>query len=80
MRDYYKEKLRVLTTLRNNLFTCLIVIIGGTIGLFFTDLNIIKAIPFTVVGAYFGLRFLLNLLSVNNDIDKTLEDLKNECK
>ena len=80
MRDYYKEKLKALTTLRNNLFTCLIVIIGGTIGLFFADIDVVKTLPFAFVGAYFGFRVLLNLLSVNNDIEVTLEDLKNECK
>jgi len=80
MKDYYKEKIRTLTTLRNNLFACLIVIIGGTIGLFLTDINVAKAFLFILAGIYFGLKFLINLLSVNKEIDITLEELKNVCK
>ena len=80
MKDYYREKIKTLVALRNNLFACLIVIIGGTIGLFFTDMSITKTALFISAGIYFGLKFLLNLLSVNNEIDITLEELKNECK
>ena len=80
MKDYYKEKIRTLTTLRNNLFACLIVIIGGTIGLFLTDISIAKALLFILAGIYFGLKFLINLLSVNKEIDIILEELKNVCK
>jgi len=80
MKDYYKEKIRMPIALRNNLFACLVVIIGGTIGLFLTDINIAKVFPFLFAGIYFGLRFLLNLLSVNKEIDIIFEGLKNECK
>lgn len=79
MRDYYKEKIDTLTTLRANLFTCVIVLTGGIVGLFFSNVKITTLVIFALIGGYIDMTFIVNMISIHNDINKTLEDLKNEC-
>ena len=76
MREYYKEKVKNLVALRNNLFTSVIVLTSGVVGLFFVNQPFLKLLPFMVIGGYFDLVFLFNLLSINNQIDIILEELK----
>lgn len=76
MREYYKEKIKNLIALRNNLFTCVIVLTGGVTGLFFVNHPSSVLLPFILIGIYFDLIFLLNLLSVNTDINKFIERIK----
>ena len=76
MREYYKEKVKNLVALRNNLFTSVIVLTSGVFGLFFVNQPFLKLLPFMVIGGYFDLVFLFNLLSINNQIDIILEELK----
>ncbi len=76
MGEYYKEKVKSLTSLRSNLFTCVIVLTGGVIGLFFLDAPLPLRVIFIIIGMYFGIIFLLNLLSINDEIDRNLEELK----
>ena len=76
MREYYKEKIKNLVALRNNLFTSVIVLTSGVVGLFFINQSFVKLLPFMAIGGYFDFVFLLNLLSINNKIDKILEELK----
>ncbi len=76
MRDYYKEKIKNLVALRTNLFTCVIVLTGGVAGLFFVNESTLKVLPFILIGIYFDLVFLINLLSVSRDIDRYIEEIK----
>lgn len=76
MREYYKERIKNLVALRNNLFTSVIVLTSGVVGLFFIDQPYIKLFPFIAIGAYFDFVFFMNLLSVNKDIDKYIEEIK----
>ena len=80
MKDYYKEKIRTLTTLRANLFTCVIVLTGGIVGLFFSNIKISIIVTFALIGGYLDMTFIVNMISIHNDINKTLEDLKYECR
>lgn len=80
MREYYKEKIKNLITLRSNLFTCIIILTGGLVGLCFTGASWIRIIPLIVLGAYFDFTFLQNMISTHKEIDLILEGLKNECK
>ncbi len=75
MREYYKEKVKNLIALRSNLFTCIIVLTSGIVGLFFVDNMHVQIFPFIAIGGYFDWIFLVNLLSVNNEIEKYLEEL-----
>ena len=76
MREYYKEKLRTLVALRTNLFACIIVLTGGIFGLFYSSIELYKLLIFEILGGYFDLLFLSNLISVDNDISRCLEELK----
>lgn len=76
MREYCIEKIKNLVALRNNLFTSVIVLTSGVVGLFFIDQPYAKLFPFIAIGAYFDFVFLVNLLSINDKIDKVLEELK----
>lgn len=80
MTDYYKEKAKNLIALRSNLFTSVIVLTGGIAGLFFTNSQLIKVLIFGIIGAYFDIIFLLNIMSVNKEIDLMLEEIKHEHK
>lgn len=79
MREYYKEKVKTYTELRSNLFTCIIVLTGGIVGLFFTQAQPSLVLAFAFIGGYFDFIFLQNMISVHKEICLTLEELKNEC-
>ena len=76
MREYCIEKIKNLVALRNNLFTSVIVLTSGVVGLVFIDQPYAKLFPFIAIGAYFDFVFFMNLLSVNKDIDKYIEEIK----
>lgn len=76
MREYYKERVKNLVALRNNLFTAVIVLTSGVMGLFFINIPFWKFILFVAIGGYFDILFLKNLLSINNDIEQYVEELK----
>ena len=76
MREYCIEKIKNLVALRNNLFTSVIVLTSGVVGLFFIDQPYAKLFTFIAIGAYFDFVFFMNLLSVNKDIDKYIEEIK----
>lgn len=76
MSEYHKEKVKSLVALRNNLFTAVIVLTSGVMGLFFVNIPFWKVILFVSIGGYFDILFLKNLLSINNDIEKYVEELK----
>lgn len=76
MREYCKEKVRALVSYRTNLFTCLIVLTGGVFGMLFTNVSKVKILILGIIGAYFSVRFLLNIFSINEQIDRILEELK----
>lgn len=80
MKEYYVEKIRELTTLRTSLFTAIIILTGGMVGLFFTDANLILRFALFILGLYFDVVFLSNMISAHNNIRTTLEELKNGCK
>ena len=80
MKEYYVEKIRELTTLRTSLFTAIIILSGGMVGLFFTDANLILRCALFILGLHFDIVFLSNMISTHNDIRTTLEELKNGCK
>ena len=76
MREYCKEKIKNLIALRTNLFTTLIVLISGIVGLFFANAPALKLFPFGIAGSYFTILFLLNIISINKQIDMLTEGLK----
>lgn len=75
MREYYKEKIKNLISLRASLFTIVVVLTGGIIGLFFMDVSLIKILPLAIIGVYYDFVFVSNIFSINNKIDILLEGL-----
>lgn len=74
MNGCCKEKLKSLIHLRTNLFTVVIVLTTGIFGLFFTRLSIIMTVCLFLIGLYFNILFLCNLLKINNDINLILKE------
>ncbi len=75
MREYYKEKIKNLISLRASLFTIVVVLTGGIIGLFFMNVSLIKILPLAIIGVYYDFVFVSNIFSINNKIDVLLEGL-----
>lgn len=75
MREYYKEKVKNLISLRASLFTIVVVLTGGIIGLFFMNVSLIKILPLAIIGVYYDFVFVSNIFSINNKIDVLLEGL-----
>ena len=75
MREYYKEKIKNLISLRASLFTIVVVLTGGIIGLFFMNVSLIKILPLAVIGVYYDFVFVSNIFYINNKIDVLLEGL-----
>lgn len=73
MREYYKEKIRNLISLRIKLFIIVVVLTGGIIGLFFMEVSFVKIIPLAIVGGYYDFVVLSNIF---NSIKITPEELK----
>jgi len=66
-----KEKelyIKSLITLRSNLITVMIVITSGIVGLFLANISTIKLVILLIIGIYFSLIFLTNLIYVHNEI------------
>ena len=68
-----KEKelyIKSLITLRSNLITVMIVIVSGIVGLFLVNISTVKLVILLIIGIYFSLIFLTNLLYVHNEIQR----------
>lgn len=72
-KEILKLKVESLVALRTNLINILIVLIGGVVSLFFFP-NSQFTLIFGLVGVFYILVFLSNLLSLNNKLDKLLID------
>lgn len=72
MNEVDKEQLKNLISLRGSLFTVVIVLTTGVLGLFFVKLTKIMIAFLFLTGIYFDFLFLSNLLKINKDIDEIL--------
>ncbi len=72
MNEVDKERLKNLISLRSNLFTVVIVLTTGVLGLFFVKLSKIMVAFLFLTGIYFDFLFLSNLLKINQDIEELL--------
>ena len=72
MNEVDKERLKNLISLRSNLFTVVIVLTTGVLGLFFVKLSKIMVAFLFLTGIYFDFLFLSNLLKINEDIEELL--------
>ncbi len=77
---YLETKISNLTNLRTSLITAVIVLSGGIMSLIYFDIPFKYKIVSLLLGIYFDLLFIDNIISINKTINKTLEELKNESK
>lgn len=68
-------KIQNLINLRTSLITVIVVLTGGVIGLILSDINIIKTIGFIILGIYFDILFICNLLTINDKINKNIGEV-----
>ena len=80
MMEYIKESNKNLMSLRTSLITTVGVLTGGIVGLFLSEFEIISKTIFIVIGLYFDILFICNILDINQRINKNIGVLKNECK
>jgi len=76
MENYLKESIKELIALRASLFNVVIVLTGGLLSLLLLD-----AVPwilriFAVIGVYFDITFLKNIVNITEDIRNKTKELK----
>ena len=76
MKEYYQEKIKNMIALRTNLFTTVIILTGGVLGLFFIEIPLSKLVLFLIIGVYFDFIFLSNLISIDRNITRIVEELR----
>ena len=69
-----------LINLRTNLITIIIVLTGGLVGLVLSDVNIFATLFFIIPGLYFDILFIINVININQLINKKIGETGNECK
>lgn len=78
--EYLKEANKNLINLRTSLITTIVVLTGGIVGIYLTDIGVITKTIFIIFGIYFDILFISNVLDINKKIDKNIGAIKNECK
>ncbi len=76
MERYHEQKIKHLISLRSSLITVLIVLVGGLFGLHLLNLPPLIYWCGLIVGLYYAGVFVLNLITINNNIEATLEEMK----
>lgn len=70
-----KEENKSLISLRTSLIAVLTVLNGGIAGLIVSDINIYKFVFLLIIGIYFDIVFISNLLTINKKINNNLKEL-----
>ncbi len=78
--EYIKEANKNLIHLRTSLITTVVILTGGIVGLLVSNINVILRIILLLSGFYFDFLFIMNIISINKEIQKNIGVLKNECK
>ncbi len=78
--EYIKEANKNLISLRTSLITTVVILTGGIVGLLVSNLNVILRIILLLSGFYFDFLFVMNIISINKEIQKNIGVLKNEYK
>lgn len=71
-----KEENKSLINLRASLIVVLTVLNGGIAGLIVADINIYKFVFLLIIGIYFDIIFISNLLTINKKINYNLKEIK----
>lgn len=69
----FETDINNLINLRTNLITIIIVLTGGLVGLIFSEIKLITALFLAIPGIYFDALFIMNVINVNNLINKKIK-------
>lgn len=70
-----KEENKVLLNKRTSLINIMIILTGGILGLIISDMNSLKVYILLLIGIYFDILFLCNILSIDDKLKQNLKEL-----
>lgn len=70
MDSDFKESNKNLISLRTNLITIILVLTSGIMGLIYSDMQLYQKFFPLILGVYFDLLFISNVLHINKILDK----------
>lgn len=77
---YLEESNKNLISLRTSLIAVVALLTGGLVGLILSDVVTIAKIFFIILGVYFDLLFISDILAANDELKRNIGAMKNECK
>lgn len=75
-----EESNKYLISLRTSLIAVVALLTGGLVGLILSDVVTIAKIFFIILGVYFDLLFISDILAANDELKRNIGAMKNECK
>ena len=70
-----KEENKILLNKWTSLINIMIILTGGILGLIVSDMNSLKIYILLLIGIYFDILFLCNILSIDNKLKQNLKEL-----
>lgn len=77
---YLEESNKNLISLRTGLIAVVALLTGGLVGLILSDVVTIAKIFFIILGVYFDLLFISDILAANDELKRNIGVMKNESK
>lgn len=77
---YLEESNKNLISLRTSLIAVVALLTGGLVGLILSDVVTIAKIFFIILGVYFDLLFINDILAANDELKRNIGAMKNESK
>ena len=75
-----EESNKYLISLRTSLIAVVALLTGGLVGLILSDVVTIAKIFFIILGVYFDLLFISDILAANDEFKRNIGAMKNESK
>ena len=77
---YLEESNKNLISLRTSLISVVALLTSGLVGLILSDVVTIAKIFFIILGVYFDLLFISDILAANDELKRNIGAMKNESK
>lgn len=77
---YLEESNKNLISLRTSLIAVVALLTGGLVGLILSNVVTIAKIFFIILGVYFDLLFISDILAANDELKRNIGAMKNESK
>ena len=75
-----EESNKYLISLRTSLIAVVALLTGGLVGLILSDVVTIAKIFFIILGVYFDLLFISDILAANDELKRNIGAMKNESQ